>query len=243
MKNLLRNVFNQRSLLGTLLLITLIGEPTVGLSTGFFTPNGMIVFFFLYLTLFHLFDSIITKYNLVIYQVVLLTFAIYSVLVTGLLNKELTEYVLKPQNFLIITLIRIQASFFVVFTFYLLNKIIPRDKAKVLSIKQSIIFFAIFVLLFSLTGLWGIPSVIFALKTAPMIVLGFSLAAILALFIAFKTHPQVTNYQSKKLTWVIYFYILLGAIPNIITFMILLITMILGGIYLLLNKTSRNSLL
>lgn len=240
MSQFFKKVITKRSLLGTILLTILIGEPTVGIATGIFTPPGMIVFFFLYLTLFHLFESIITKYKLVTYQVILLTFAIYAVGVTGLLNKELTEYILKPQDFLIITLIRIQASFFVAFAFYILSRIVPRDESKVLSIKQSIIFFTIFVSLFSLTGIWGLPSLLFALKIAPMQSILFSIAAIVAIFFALRSNVQPVVYENKKLVWLIYFFLIMGAIPNIVTFMILLITMIFGGIFLLFNKTARN---
>lgn len=235
-----KNVITKRSIIGALLLTILVGEPTVGMATGIFTPPGIIVFFFLYLTLFHLFESIIVRYGLVVYQVILVTFAIYAVGVTGLLNKELTEYFFKPQDFLIITLIRIQASFFVAFAFYLLNKIIPRDESKVLSIKQSIVFFTIFVSLFSLTGIWGFPSLVFAFNTVPLLSVIFSLAALVAGYFALHSKAKPTIYENKKLVWLIYFYLLMGAIPNIVTFMILLITMIIGGIYLLTNSSARN---
>lgn len=240
MHSTIKKIFTKRSILGAILLTILIGEPTVGIATGIFTPLGVIVFFFLYLTLFHLFESIITNYKLVTYQVILLTFAIYSVGVTGLLNKELTEYFLKPQDFLIITLIRIQASFFAAFAFYLLNRIIPRDESKVFSIKQSVILFIIFVSLFSLTGIWGFPSVIFAFKTVPLLSMLFSISALVAGYFALRSKAQPTKYESKKLVWLIYFYLFLGAIPNIVPFMILLITMIFGGVYLLVNKETRN---
>ena len=237
MNQFLKKVFTRRSLLGTLLLTILIGEPTVGMATGIFTPPGIIIFFFLYLTLFHLFDSIITKYTLVTYQVILLTFAIYSVLVTGLLHKEFTEFAKGP---LITMLIRIQASFFVAFAFYLLNKIMPRDEEKVLSITQASVFFTIFVLILSVTGAWGIPSVISAFATVPLLSLTFSIAAIAATFFALSGKPKPTVYKGKKLMWLIYFYLLMGAIPSLVTFMTLLITMILGGVYLLVNREARN---
>lgn len=240
MGQVLKNIIAKRSILGALLLAILIGEPTVGMTTGIFTPPGIIVFFFLYLTLFHLFESIIVRYRLVVYQVILITFSIYAVGVTGLLNKELTEYFFKPQDFLIITLIRIQASFFVAFAFYLLNKIIPRDESKVLSIKKSIVFFTIFVSLFSLTGIWGFPSLVFALKTVPLLSILFSIAAFVAGYFAIHSKARPTIYDSKKLVWLIYFYLLMGAIPNIVTFLILLVTMIIGGIYLLTNSSVRN---
>ncbi len=238
MINLLYRTFSKRAILGTFLLLILIGEPTVGIATGIFTPPGIIIFFFLYLSLFHLFESIITRYNLVIYQVIFLTFAIYSVGVTGLLNKELTEYVLKPS--LIITLIRIQASFFVVFAFYLLNRIIPRDRSKVLSIKQALILLILFVSFISLTGTWGFPSVLFALKTASVHSIVFGILAIGALILALKSKAQPVIYENRKFLWVIYFCIIMGAVPHLITFMILLITMILGGVFLLINKQARN---
>lgn len=240
MADFFKKVITKRSILGTILLTILIGEPTVGIATGIFTLPGLIIFFFLYLTLFHLFDSLIFKYKLVTYQVILLTFVIYSVGVTGLLNKELTEYILKPQDFLIITLIRIQASFFVVFAFLLLNKLIPRDESRALSVKQSLIFFTVFVSLLSLTGIWGFPSVLFAFKTAPLLSMFFSISALAAAYFALYSKAQPTKYESKKIVWFIYLYLLMGAIPNIVPFMILLITMIFGGAYLLINKETRN---
>lgn len=240
MSSFFKKAISKRSLLGALLLIVLIGEPTVGMATGIFTPPGIIIFFCLYLTLFHLFESVITRYKLVVYQVVLLSFAIYAVGVTGLLNKELTEYILKPNDFLIITLIRIQASFFVVFTFLWLNRLIPRNETQILSIKQSIIFFTVFVSLFSLSGVWGFPSAVFAFKIAPIQALLFSGAAVTAGFFALRSKPQATVFKNQKFLWLIYFCAVMGAIPHLLPFMILLITMVIGGIYLLTNASARN---
>ena len=219
-------------------MMILIGEPTVGAKTGLFTPPGIILFFFLYLCIFHLFESIIVKYKLVIYQVILLTFAIYSVLVTGLLNKELTEFVLQSPIFP--ALIRIQASFFIAFAFILLNRVIPRDETKVLSIKRSIILSTIFVLIISISGTWGLPSVLFTIQTVPLLTLLFVALAIIAVYFALHSKPVPTNFENKKLILVIYFYLLVGAIPNIVTFLILLTSMITGGFYLLLNKQARS---
>lgn len=231
-------LFSKRSLLGAFLLLILIGESTVGAATGLFTPGGIFIFLFLYLAIFHLFDALICKYNLNVFQVILLSFAIYSVLITGFLNKELTEYVLKPNPF--ITLIRIQASFFIVFAFILLSRIAPRKST--LSIKQALIFFATFVLIISTTG-WGLNNLIFTLKTVPLVSLLFIFLAILALFLAFKTHSNPVRYKDKRIYYLIYLYLLLGIIPSLLTFVCLVILMILGGIYLLLNKDLRNSTL
>jgi hypothetical protein len=239
MAQFIHKLFTKRSLLGCLLMLILIGEPTVGQTSGLFTPGGIVVFFFLYLSFFHLLESLIVKYHLVIFQVILLTFVLYSVLITGFLNKELTEYILKPNPF--ITLIRIQASFFAAFAFYLLNQIAPRDEEKVLSVKQALIFFLIFVLIISITGVWGFPSLIFTLKTVPGLSLIFIFLALIALFFSLKSHPVMTNYFSKKLNWVIYIYLLLGIIPSLSTFITLVLLMIPGGIYLLLKKNLRNS--
>lgn len=235
---MINKIITKRSILGTILLAILIGEPTVGMATGIFTPPGIVIFFFLYLTLFHLFDSIIATYHLVVYQVILITFAIYSVLVTGLLHKELTEFITQPGS--ITLLIRIQASFFATFAFYLLNSLIPRDETKMLTIKQASIFFAIFILVLSTTGTWGLPSVLLAFKMVPELSLLFSIVAIGAIWLALSKKAIPTEYKSKKLTFVIYFYLIMGSIPNIATFMVLLITMIFGGIFLLLHKTARN---
>ncbi len=241
MSNLVKNVFSLRSIIGTFLLIVLIGEPSVGVKTGLFTPAGFVIFFFLYLSLFHLFDSLIATYRLVFVQVILLTFAIYSVLITGLLHKELTEYVLTPNLF--ITLIRIQASFFVAFAFYLLNAFIPRDLSKVLPINISIILFVIFVCLMSLGGKWGFPALFFTVKLVPTLAIFYIFLAILAVIIGFSIHPKQKEYKSSMVIFIIICNVILGIIPTIVTLFILVISMIGSGIYFLINSKMRNALL
>lgn len=234
----MRFIFTKRSIVGAFLLLVLIGEPAVGSITNLFTIPGFLTFVLLYLFLFHLFESIIVKFKLVAWQLVLLTFAIYSVGVTGLLNKELTEYLLKPNPF--ISLIRIQASFFTIFAFYLLNQWFPRQTQPVLSVKKALILFSIFGLLVSLTGSWGVPAVIFTFKTVPNIALVFTFFAVLAVFLAFFIKSEPILIKSKKLTLFSLFLLLQGLVPSSITFTILLFGMILGGIYLLLNPKLRN---
>ena len=220
----------------------LIGEPTVGVETGLYTPQRFLAFFLLYLSLFHLFEALIVRYRLVVFQVVLLTFALYSVLVTGFLNKELTEYVLNPDknNPLFVTLIRIQASFFAAFAFYLLNKIVKRREEEILSLKQSLWFFLFVILLVSTSGAWGFPKILFTLQIAPLLSLIFISLGMIALYVAFKAHPDPTSYSGRKITILAVFYLLLGIVPSISVFLVLLITMILGGIYILLNRDIRN---
>lgn len=241
MSNLIQNIFSLRSVLGTFLLIILIGEPSVGVKTGLFTPDGFVIFFFLYLSLFHLFDSLIATYRLVFVQVILLTFAIYSVLVTGLLHKELTEYILTPNLFT--TLIRIQASFFAAFAFYLLNAYTPRNLSKVLTINQSLILFIGFICLMSLGGKWGIPALFFTLKTVPALAIFYIFLAILAVVIAFTIHPKKREYKSTMVIFIIVCNLILGVLPTLPTFFILVIGMIFSGIYFLTNSKMRNALL
>jgi len=238
MGNLFSKLFSTRSIVGTVFLIILIGEPTVGATTGLFTPGGIIVFFFLYLSLFHLFESIIAKYQLVFYQVILITFILYAVFVTGFLNKEITEYILKPNLF--ITLIRIQASFFVAFTFYLLNQWFPKNPQKILSIKQSLMFFFIFVLLISTTKVWGIPSLLFTLKTAPGLSLLFVVLSIIASFLSITYQAKPSTEKNTRFNLIIILCCIFGAIPNLLPFIALVITMIVAGIYTFFNKDIKN---
>lgn len=177
------------------------------MATGIFTPPGIVIFFFLYLTLFHLFDSIIARYHLVVYQVILVTFALYSVLLTGLLHKELTEFVTQPGP--ITPLIRIQASFFVAFAFYLLNNLIPRDETKVLSIKQASVFFATFVLVLSTTGAWRLPSVILAFKWSQGYLFCLALQLLGQYGSSYPKKLSQPNIKAKNLLYLFIFILLL----------------------------------
>ncbi len=234
-------LLSKRSIIGTFLLIILIGEPTVGMRTGLFTLTGMIIFFFLYLTLYHLFESLISAYKMVMLQVVLITFFIYSVIVTGFLNKELTEYALDPNP--IITLIRIQASFFVAYAFYLLNKITPRDDKRIFPVRISLSMFIIFTLFMSLSNVWGVPQVLFTFATVPAISIFFLFAGIAAAIVAFSIRPKATRHESKPFLIIILLCAILGSIPNLAAFIALVLVMIAGGFYILINRNLRNHLL
>ncbi len=122
---MLARLFSKYNLLGAALLLILVGEVTVGASNGLYTVPGFIVLAFLYLGYFRLLDSLSHRYHLSNTGLILVNFALYSVLITGLLHGELASYVIRPQDDLITSLIRLQCSLYPVFAFHLLRRLVP----------------------------------------------------------------------------------------------------------------------
>src|SRR4051812_14120875 len=104
-------IFKLRNFLGAVLCLVLVGEPTVGTKSGIFTPPGFVALFTMYFLLFLLYESLAEKYKLTYGKLVLLNFAIYSVLITGLLHSEIADYVLHPHNALSLHLYASSAVF------------------------------------------------------------------------------------------------------------------------------------
>ena len=79
-------LINKRNSAGMLLLLVLVGEPTVGFANGLYTPAGLIVLLALYFSFFLLLDSLVRRFNLNNLGLVLITFSLYAVFITGLLH-------------------------------------------------------------------------------------------------------------------------------------------------------------
>lgn len=239
--NVLRKLFNTRTILGALLFLVLVGEVTVAMGNGLFSPIGFLILFSMYFVMFHLYESIIVRFRPVNYQIWMLTFIVYSVFITGFVNKEIGNYVARPGEELITTLIRIQCAMFTIYALYLLNKFVPRKTEQVFSVKASLVMFLAFFGIMSLSGSFGLINTIQTFQIAPVHALFFILLASLAFVIIILPHPRPTYYSSKLLTVIILFWIAIGIIPSIITFMILLLSMIVVTLFLMLNPAFRNS--
>ena len=232
----------KRSLLGALLFLILVGEPTVGRTSGLFTPLGIITFALLYLSYFLLFDAIVYRYKLTNLKMVLVNFALYSVLITGLLHGELRDYMLHPHNDLITTLIRIQCSFFPLYAYPLLHKWAPGTKPAI-KLSPSMGIFAASMLLLSLTRHFGIVDFLATFKVAGGIALFFSVAASAALLIALrrpKTSPPAYRGNSYVDLWC-WIFLVVTLVPLFSFFIAVIVAMIPVSIYLLSQKSFRDS--
>ncbi len=79
--------------MGTLVFMILVGEFQAAQIDKAFTPPGFIILYSLYLVTFILYGAITQKYNLVNYQIFLLGFAIYAVLITHLWKVAFALYI------------------------------------------------------------------------------------------------------------------------------------------------------
>ncbi|MGV9001828.1 MAG: hypothetical protein ACOH18_02640 [Candidatus Saccharimonadaceae bacterium] len=231
-----------RSIVGALLFFVYVGEMTVGSGSGLYSLPGIIVFSLLYFSYFLLLDSLVERYKLNNLQVVLVNFALYAVLITGLLHGELQDYTLHPENNLITTLIRIQCSLYPLFAFYVLRFIAPQRRLKI-SVKKAVLLFIAFILLMTPTKTFGLYTLFETFHTVPGIAVFFSLIAVILLIKVLGVPQKLpTNvFKSKAFgVWCIVLFVL-GLIPTLTTFLILLVLMIILSLYYLLKSTYRNS--
>ena len=232
---------NKRTWLGALLFLILVGEPTVGLHDGLFTLPGLIAIGGLYVVLFLLYEALVHRYKLNNGQILLLTFGIYAVVVTGLLHGEIADYVLHPHRAVITTAIRIQCSLFVPFAYYLLNKVTVRDPNRVLSVSNALIVCVVYVLVMSLSGKFGIPLVIKTFKDAPLLAIIFTGAGALSIAMALKPSKPKTVFKSKALTAWTWIMFVIAIIPSVPAFIVLLLVMPIVTLVYVLNPAWRNS--
>ncbi|MCA9332690.1 hypothetical protein KDA00_02350 [Candidatus Saccharibacteria bacterium] len=239
------SLINKRNIIGCYLFLLLVGEVNVGFANGLFTPVGFFVLSGMYLAYFFLIDNLVAKYRLNNLQLLLVNFALYSVLITGLLHGELANYITEPNNNLITTLIRVQCSIFPIFAYYLINKLTPKRQDKD-NLKLSIVIFFAYIALLTPTGQFGFTKMFETLKTAFPISLFFITLAMAALVIAFTKFRSAPNskvtYSSKSLNLTVILLITIAAIPSLIAFLALVVSMIAGGIYYLSKPKFRNSL-
>lgn len=229
-----------RTLLGAILSLILVGEVTVGMASGLYTPAGLVVFSLLYITFFMVMDSLVQSRNLNNLQITLLTFAFYAVLITGLLHGEIKDYSLRPDNSLITTLIRIQASLFMLFTFPIVNRLLPGRP--VASPRKSFLVFMAVVLILTPAGKFGLFEVFRTAQTAPFLTAFFVTMAIIALVIALRKNPLPAKpYANRAFMLWAWLLLFLGLFPSLPIFFILLMLMLCVGIYYLRKASFRQA--
>jgi hypothetical protein len=236
------NFLSKRTWLGALLFLIFVGEPTVGFHSGLFTsPAGFIALAALYLILFLLYEAIIQKYKLSNARILLLTFGIYSIIVTGFLHGEIGDYGLHPHEAFGITLIRLQSSLFVPFAYYLLNKKFKRDPKRVLCVSKALLIAGIYVFILTPTHRFGLTKLYDTFSEAPLMALLYSATGMAAIFFALKPSKLGSVYRTKALTiwtWIL-FAIAIVPIPSF--FLILVLTMPIVTIVYLRLPAWRNS--
>lgn len=214
----------KRTLLGATFFLFLVGEPTVGIASGLYTPGGFVVLFSLYILLFLFYEALRQKYSLNNVQLLLINFAVYSVLITGFLHAEIADYSLHPENTLITTLIRIQAACFPLFAYPLINKLLPSTK-QAISMTKVLIWSFIYVAVLTPTKTFGLTRILDTFRIAPELSILFFGLAILAIFIATRLSKKTAQYQSRKLFAASYVLLVFGAIPLLHSFIILVLAM------------------
>ncbi len=232
----------RRTWLGALLFLIFVGEPTVGFKSGLFTnPAGFIALASLYLVLFLLYEALVVKFHLTNGRLVLLTFSIYSVVVTGLLHGEIGDYGLHPHNDFATTLIRIQCSMFPPFAYYLLNKVSKRDVKRVLPVSKALLIAVIYILILTPTHRFGVTKVVDTFREAPLEALFYSILGLISLVAALMPSKPGHRYETSALT--IWTWILFGAaiIPLPLFFVVLLLTMIIVTVAYLRVPSWRNA--
>lgn len=241
-KGMLKRLLNRRSLLGTLFFLVFVGELTVGRNSGLYTPPGLVALLLLYFCYFHLFDALVAHYRMNRLGVVLVNFALYSVLITGLLHSEISSYVEHPEDGLIITLIRIQCSLFPLFAYRLLERVAPRTNYQSLSVRTAVLLFAAYILILTPTHQFGIGSALHAIAAAPMLSAAFVVAALVALAVGLRTRAVVRPRRAyaRFTIWSLLLGIL-ALIPSIPVFLILLAGMIMVGVYYLMESEFRTA--
>lgn len=213
----------KRYLLGSLLFLIFVGEPTVGLYSGLFAPPGLFVLGGLYIVLFYLYEALVVRYKLTYGRLIPLTFAIYSVLVTGLLHGELANYA--KGQFVITTLIRIQCSLFPIFAYYLLNRFVPRILGKTPSVQKAGLVALLYFLLLTPTRKFGFITLLDTVHRVPLISMAFVAVATLALIYALKPVKKPGTFISSSFTAITWVLLVIACIPSIFTLLILLIAM------------------
>lgn len=232
----------KRPFIGALLCLCIAGEPTVGFMTGLFSPAFPFLFC-LYFFLFTFLDGLSAKYKLTIMQLILLTFVLYAVGITGFMHKELTEFVLHPKNDLITILMRLQPSFFTVYAFTIINHISPRYPQKTVPPFYAAIGLLLVIILLSFTGIWGIPLLFTTMQITPIIGIVFIVLCILALWLFFHVPKGEDSYHQKSLLYWAYVFLVIGCIPLPIFFIISLVLMTGVTIIYLFSPGFRNALI
>ncbi|MEI6481482.1 MAG: hypothetical protein WCO19_04220 [Candidatus Saccharibacteria bacterium] len=232
----------KRTFLGGLLFMIFVGEPTVGQANGLFTLPGALVLLTMYILLFLLYEALAEKYCLTYGSILPLTFGLYAVTITGLLHGEIANYVLHPQDNLITTLIRIQCSFFPLFAYYILNKFSRRNPTKTPSIQSVLLALALFILVLTPTGQFGIKTLLTTLQKAPLYAVFFSIVGASAVKFVLIHQKAITKpFNSYSFTVFCVGILILCLTPSLKSFLFVLILMPLGGLIMLKKPAFHNA--
>jgi hypothetical protein len=233
-------LITKRNTLGGLLFLVLVGEVTVASANGLFTPPGLIILSVLYFLYFILLDSLVAKYRLSNIGLLLVNFCLYSVFITGLLHGEIGDYVLRPENRAITTLIRIQCSFYPLFAFYLLEKVAPR-KFPTTKLSLSVSMFMAFIVLLSPSKSFGLIKLVDTFSKAPLIAFSFSAVAVVALIIGLRLRSTTAHYRNRIFGVLSVALLVLGLIPHLAAFIVLLLVMIIVGFTFIIKPSFYNA--
>lgn len=219
------NVPIGRTILGALLFLVLVGEVTVGYANGLFTAPGLIVLGLLYVFYFLLLEAIIFRCRLDNVGIVLVNFALYSVLITGLLHGEIAYYVTRPEDTIITTLIRIQCSLFPLFALYVLREIVPKPQ-KTISVRRAGLLFGVFVMILSASDSIGVGMFVRTFMAAPVYAAVFSLLAVVSFVTAIRRAARTRAYTNQLFGWSGWLLVIIGLVPGLPSFVILMLMMI-----------------
>lgn len=234
------HLLNKRSLIGSALFLVLAGEITVGYGSRLYTLPGCIALVVLYFLFFHLLDALVTRYSLSNLGVVLITFALYSMLVTGFLHQELITYVQHPEDWLITTCIRIQCSLFPLFAYRLLDKIAPRQKGQGISTRLAMVLFAGYIVILSPTRLFGIGNAAYVVRHAPAIGLVCIALFMATLVIGLRMKARTASAVSfPGLTVWSILLLAVALVPVLPALFVLLVMMTLVSVYYLAQPDFR----
>lgn len=236
-------ILSLRTFLGALVFMILVGEFQAAQIDKTFTPIGFITLYSLYFVTFILYEAITQRYNLVNYQIFLLGFALYAVLITGLFHGEIQNYVTQPHNDLITTIIRIQSSLYAFFGYILLNRFLPdKESNKKISMKVAGSIFILYFILLTPTKTIGFITLLSTYLIAPVEAIVYTILGIIALkFVLAKAEPAKTAYKSKFIFYSSAILFVIGLIPLFALSLPYYVLMIIITACLLLNKNFRLS--
>ncbi len=230
----------KRLVLGTIIFLVMVGEVTVAYGNGLMTLPGLVSLFFLYLILFLLYEALAIRFKLTNGQLVPLTYGIYSVFITGLLHGEIANYINKPEDTLITTLIRVQCSFFVIFAYQIINKTSSRPTTPTVKLRLVLLYFVIYILLLTPSKQFGLITLVNTFRVAPIHSLFFTISGIIAIiFSLHKPLLKTTSYSSKLFNTLTWSLLIVCLIPSLKAFLLILVFMPIIAIYYLFKPAFR----
>ncbi|PID98382.1 MAG: hypothetical protein CSA83_01495 [Actinomycetales bacterium] len=240
----------KRIVAGAVLFLIFAGEIMVGLASGLFTPAGFIAIMLMYLAYFYLFDAIARRYNLNLLGGFLVSFALYSVLVTGFLHSEIADYVLHPEHIFFTHLIRIQAALYPMFAYQIFRMRrstpltehpagSPQQISKPALLRPLLVFIALAVIL-SPTHQFGLWNIGHTVQTAPTHSLVFAVLGLLAFWLGIRQKAEVNTSVPASLSVWSKVFLIVAVIPVINLYVILVIPMIIVGLVYISKKRFRS---